>query len=326
MIAGILRPESGAIHTEGRVAALLELGAGFFYEYSGRENIYLSAAILGRPRAYIDEVIDEIIEFAGLERFIDNAVKTYSSGMFARLGFSIAVHLDPDILLIDEILAVGDEAFSRKSYDRIADLRSKVRTMVVVSRALDSIQEVCTDCLWLESGDIKAHGSAASVIDEYVSGVNRTEAAERQQHAQALQQPKAHVVNAVTVASVTIYGSGRPAAVLETGDPMQIHIAYESDAPLEGVQLGLEVVREDGVLVLGCSPSEDEISGVVIPPTGVIVVNLPSLPLLHGLYRVGVRFQDLATREDYVYLPQAFPFRVVSPHRLVAGLTLLGQE
>src|SRR5258708_30203066 len=130
MIAGILRPESGAIHTEGRLAALLELGAGFFYEYSGRENIYLSAAILGLPRTYINEVVEEIIEFADLERFIDNAVKTYSSGMFARLGFSIAVHLDPDVLVVDEILAAGDEAFQRPSLEPIAQMEAQRKPLI----------------------------------------------------------------------------------------------------------------------------------------------------------------------------------------------------
>jgi ABC-type polysaccharide/polyol phosphate transport system ATPase subunit len=176
-ISGIYKPNSGSVAVEGRLAALLELGAGFFNEYSGRENIYLNGALLGLPRDYIDSVFDEIVAFAELDRFIDNAVKTYSSGMFARLGFAIAVHVDPDVLLIDEILAVGDESFQRRSFDRIRHMRDEGRTIIVVSHSLDQIRELCTDCLWMEQGAIVAHGPAREVIERYLEAVSETEAA-----------------------------------------------------------------------------------------------------------------------------------------------------
>jgi ABC-2 type transport system ATP-binding protein len=324
LIAGILRPETGTIKTEGRLAALLELGAGFFYEYSGRENIYLSAAILGIPRAYIDEVINEIIEFAGLERFIDNAVKTYSSGMFARLGFSIAVYLDPDIVLIDEILSVGDEAFQRKSYDRIAEMKSQGKTMVFVSHALDAIQELCTDCLWLDNGDIKAHGSAASVIDQYVNQVNRAEAAERTHGAARELRPGDP--GAIAVKTATVYGPQGPAAVVETGDPIEIHIEYESAAPVEGMRFTIDLWREDGVLALSTATSPEDARSIVMPATGAVVLSIPALPLMEGLFRISVRITDVESEEVYVRLDKAFPFRVVSYHRNDGGVALLGHE
>jgi ABC-type polysaccharide/polyol phosphate transport system ATPase subunit len=324
LIAGILRPESGTIHTEGRLAALLELGAGFFYEYSGRENIYLSSAILGLPRAYIDEVIDDIIEFAGLERFIDNAVKTYSSGMFARLGFSIAVHLDPDIVLIDEILSVGDEAFQRKSYDRIAEMKARGKTMVMVSHALESIKELCTDCLWLDNGDIKAHGSAVSVIDQYVNQVNRAEAAERTHG--ALRELKPGDPGAISVTTVAIYGANGPAAVVETGDPIEIHVEYEAAAPVEGLRFTIDLWREDNVLALATGTTAEDARTIVMPAKGSVVLSIAHLPLLAGLFRVSVRISDVDTAEEYVHLEKAFPFRVVSSRPYDFGVALLGHE
>jgi ABC-type polysaccharide/polyol phosphate transport system ATPase subunit len=324
LIAGILRPESGTIHTEGRLAALLELGAGFFYEYSGRENIYLSAAILGLPRAYIDEVIGEIIEFAGLERFIDNAVKTYSSGMFARLGFSIAVYLDPDIVLIDEILSVGDEAFARKSYDRIAEMKSRGKTMVMVSHALESIQELCTDCLWLDNGDIKAHGSADSVIDQYVNQVNRAEAAERTHGAARELRPGDP--GAIAVKTVTVYGAKGPAAVVETGDPIEIHVEYEAAEPVEGMRFTIDLWREDGVLALSTATTADDADTIVMPATGSVVLSIPELPLMEGLFRISVRVTDVESEVMYVQLDKAFPFKVVSYRRNDGGVALLGHQ
>ncbi|HEV3232250.1 MAG TPA: ABC transporter ATP-binding protein [Candidatus Dormibacteraeota bacterium] len=176
-ISGIYRPDAGSVTVNGRLAALLELGAGFFNEYSGRENIYLNGALLGLPRRYIDEVFDQIVEFAGLERFIDNAVKTYSSGMFARLGFAIAVYIDPDVLLIDEILAVGDESFQRRCFERIRRMKEEGRTMIVVSHSLEQIKDLCTDCLWMEQGEIRAHGPADEVVEQYLAEVEHSDAA-----------------------------------------------------------------------------------------------------------------------------------------------------
>ncbi|MFN2463697.1 MAG: ABC transporter ATP-binding protein [Candidatus Dormibacteria bacterium] len=324
-IAGILRPESGVIQVTGRLAALLELGAGFFPEYSGRENIYLNAALLGLPRDYIDEVIGEIIEFASLERFIDNAVKTYSSGMFARLGFSIAVHLDPDVLVVDEILAVGDEAFQRRSLDRIAQMKAQGKTLILVSHAMESIKEICSQAVWMESGEMRAHGSAASVIDQYINRVNETEVLPIGRVGGGRGAVEAAASN-ITVTAVSVHGPAGPAAVLHTGDPLAVHIDYAASGPLEGVRFEIEIRREDGVLAFQAGVEKEDIVGAILSPAGEVVMRVGSLLLLEGLFRVAVTVRDAGTSEVYASVEESVPFRVLSSHRSERGLTLLGHE
>ena len=165
-IAGILRPTSGVIRYRGRVAALLELGAGFHPELTGRENVYLNASFLGLSRKDTDRVFDDIVGFAELEDFMDNQVKFYSSGMLVRLGFAVAVHVDPDILLIDEVLAVGDEAFQAKCLNRIQRFQAEGRTIVLVTHALDTVREVCDQAVMLDHGRIHAMGMPEDVVRE----------------------------------------------------------------------------------------------------------------------------------------------------------------
>ena len=165
-IAGILRPTSGTIRQRGRLAALLELGAGFHQELTGRENVYLNAAFLGLSRRQTEGVFDEIVAFAGLEDFIDNEVKFYSSGMLVRLGFAVAVHVDPDVLLIDEVLAVGDEAFQAKCLDRIRTFQHEGRTIVLVTHALDTVIDICDRAAMLHHGELHAIGMPDDVVRE----------------------------------------------------------------------------------------------------------------------------------------------------------------
>ena len=163
-IAGILRPTSGTIRYRGRLAALLELGAGFHPELTGRENVYLNASFLGLSRREIDRIYDDVVAFAELEDFMGNQVKFYSSGMLVRLGFAIAVHVEPEVLLIDEVLAVGDESFQRRCLERIHRFRAEGRTIVLVSHALDQVREVCDDALMLEHGRVHSIGSPDDVV------------------------------------------------------------------------------------------------------------------------------------------------------------------
>ncbi|MGH8890340.1 MAG: ABC transporter ATP-binding protein, partial [Acidothermaceae bacterium] len=149
-MAKILRPDQGSISVHGKVSALLELGAGFHQELSGRENVYLNGSILGLSKKQIDAKFDEIVDFAGLEKFIDTPVKNYSSGMYVRLGFSVAINVDPDVLLVDEVLAVGDENFQRKCSEKFADLRASGKTIVLVSHGLDTVRTMCERAAWLE--------------------------------------------------------------------------------------------------------------------------------------------------------------------------------
>ena len=166
-LAKIYWPTSGSIHYNGKMASLLEVGSGFHLELSGRENIYLNGSILGMSRKEIDSKIDSIIEFSGVERFIDQPVKNYSSGMYVRLGFSVAIHVEPDILVVDEVLSVGDEEFQHKSFDKFLDLKRNGKTIILVSHALDVVADICDRVSWIEKGVLKASGPAAHVVTSY---------------------------------------------------------------------------------------------------------------------------------------------------------------
>ena len=171
-MAQILRPDHGSIAITGKVSALLELGAGFHPELSGRENVFLNGSILGLGRKELASRYDDIVEFAGLERFIDTPVKNYSSGMYVRLGFSVAINVEPDVLLVDEVLAVGDEQFQRRCAEKFAEMRAKGRTVVLVSHALGSVRSMCDNAAWLDGGVLRSMGSASEVIDEYLDTVH----------------------------------------------------------------------------------------------------------------------------------------------------------
>lgn len=173
MLAGILVPDEGSVTVHGRVSALLELGAGFHPELSGRENVFLNGAILGMSRKTLVARFDDIVGFAGLEESIDEPVKTYSSGMFARLGFAVAVNVDPDILLLDEVLAVGDEVFQRRCGEKVAELRSSGKTVVIVSHGLEDLRKMCGNIAWIDHGHVKAVGPAIDVVNQYLESTRQ---------------------------------------------------------------------------------------------------------------------------------------------------------
>lgn len=168
LMTQIIYPNQGKIITNGKLTSLLELGAGFHQDFSGRENIYFNASIFGLTRKEIDERIEEIIEFSELRDFIDNPVRTYSSGMFMRLAFSVAINVDADILLIDEILSVGDEHFQNKCFDKMRELKKQGKTMVFVTHSMKAVTELCDRAVWLYNGKIKMDGNTKDVVDEYI--------------------------------------------------------------------------------------------------------------------------------------------------------------
>src|SRR5687768_14946345 len=175
LIAGIGRPSEGAVAVKGRVSALIELGAGFHPEISGRENVYINGMMLGLTKREIGARFDEIVSFAELQEFIDAPVKTYSSGMYMRLGFAVAIHVDPDVLLVDEVLAVGDEAFTHKCLDKFSEFRRRGRTVLLVTHSLDLVTRFCDDALWLDAGLAKMQGDPKRVVDAYLMDVAGTE-------------------------------------------------------------------------------------------------------------------------------------------------------
>ncbi len=308
-IAGILRPDKGAVHVDGRLAALLELGAGFHPEYTGRENIYLNGALLGLSRQDVDAVLDPIIDFSGLSRFIDNAVKTYSSGMYARLGFSIAVHLYPDILVVDEILAVGDASFQRRGYQRIDAMKASGKTLIMVSHALDAIRDHCVECAWIDEGNLRAIGPVGDVLRQYLVTLREREAAEMEQTVAEIHRAAPSGRAGVGVSGVTFSGPDGSAREFETGDRLDVTVAYHSPWPkLRGARFELGFLRDDGVLVFSTAFA----SRTDLPGTGEVILRLPQLALLSGLYRVSASIDDAESGEPYTVLANAFPFRVAT--------------
>jgi ABC-2 type transport system ATP-binding protein len=242
-IAKILRPNSGTITTRGRMSALLELGAGFHLELSGRENVYLNGSILGLSKSEIDQRFDSIVEFAGGEvpRFIDNPVKNYSSGMYVRLGFAIAINVEPELLLVDEILAVGDEDFQRKCLQKFAEFRRDGRTVVVVTHGLDTVRNLCDHAAWLEHGVLRETGLSGKVVDSYLDLVAGRRAAERPE-AVVLQREEEGPIR-----SIELLGpDGLPTTVLRTGEPATFRVGVECGTTGDIEILRLEINSNDG--------------------------------------------------------------------------------
>ena len=213
LIAGIGKPTKGTVRVNGRVSALIELGAGFHPEISGRENVFINGMMLGLTKREIADRFDEIVEFAELEDFIDAPVKTYSSGMYMRLGFAVAINVNPDVLLVDEVLAVGDQSFTHKCLDKFAEFRRKGRTVLLVTHALDMVTRFCDEALWIDNGQARMQGEPQRVIDAYMLDVATTEQA---------QAARLHGVarDAEFVSIHLLTRDGQPATTIDSGDPL----------------------------------------------------------------------------------------------------------
>jgi lipopolysaccharide transport system ATP-binding protein len=262
LMAGIHRPTKGKIDAKGRISALLELGAGFHPDLSGRENVYLNGAILGLTRKEVASKIDEIIDFAGLGEFIDSPVKVYSSGMYVRLGFAVAVHVDPDILIIDEVIAVGDEEFQRQCFDHLYKLRNSGVTIVLVSHSLAMVQTICDRAAWFDHGQLQYVGEAGDVVHHYLDRVNVAEAERIEVKAKAeaalhVGEPgyatSDEVVAArkpITIEGVEFLGKdGNPTSVAFTKDPLTIRVHFKCRKPLEAPLFSMAVENEANVYV-----------------------------------------------------------------------------
>jgi ABC-type polysaccharide/polyol phosphate transport system ATPase subunit len=295
ILGGILKPTTGQVRVRGRVSALIELGAGFHPEFTGRENIYVNGVLLGLSRAEIRARFDEIVAFAGLEPFVDNPVKTYSSGMYMRLGFAIAVTVDPDILLIDEVLAVGDEAFQHRCVGKIQEFKARGKTIVLVSHDLGSIERLCDEAVWLDQGRVQARGETRQVISRYLDHVAREEA-------RALGIEHAQVETTVRAGSATRWGArdveltrvqlwdkdGRERYLFETGEPCTLRLAYRAHRPIEDPVFGVGVFRKDGVCCYGTNTAVDGLLLGKVDGEGEILVDIERLDLVEGEYLLDV--------------------------------------
>ena len=294
LLAGIGKPSGGTIRVAGRVSALIELGAGFHPEISGRENVFINGLMLGLSRKEIGRRFDEIVSFAGLEDFIDAPVKTYSSGMYMRLGFAVATHVDPDVLLVDEVLAVGDEAFTHKCLDTFAEFRRRGRTVVLVTHSLDLVDRFCDEALWLDDGLVRAQGDPRRIVDEYRLDVARVE---NRELAQGNQSALARVAEASPPpempASPTTAPSAAPSRgeVVTEGDAAAPEAVPESEPEdlfkaTEG-RWGLREAEITGVELLGADgqPSTVLESGGIL---GLRITVTAARPLTDVVFGIGV--------------------------------------
>jgi ABC-2 type transport system ATP-binding protein len=246
-VAGILRPTSGAILQRGRLAALLELGAGFHPELTGRENVYLNASFLGLSRKQTDAAFDDIVAFAELEQFIDTEVKFYSSGMLVRLGFAVAVHVEPDVLLIDEVLAVGDEAFQAKCLNRVREFQREGRTIVLVTHALDTVTEICDRAAMLHHGELHAIGMPAEVVREMrhvLLGM-----------ADPGFVPEQGTREAEIVEVQIVRPDGSSHGAILSGDPLTIVVDVRQNEPVDDLDVDFAVHESTNYLVLDARTS-----------------------------------------------------------------------
>jgi ABC-type polysaccharide/polyol phosphate transport system ATPase subunit len=350
LIAGIGRPTEGIVTVRGRVSALIELGAGFHPEISGRENVYINGMMLGLTKREIAARFDEIVAFAELEDFIDAPVKTYSSGMYMRLGFAVAIHVDPDVLLVDEVLAVGDEAFTHKCLDKFAEFRRRGRTVLLVTHALDLVTRFCDEALWLDAGVVRTQGDPRRVVDAYLQDVARAEdaalaraavpglvnpepvspepvnveplIAESPAPGSPIPEPGAPDMfkadegrwgsREVEITAVDVIGrDGRPTYVFQSGDPLEIRLRVRAGQPVTDVVFGVGIFSAEGVCCYGTNTHIEGASSGAITGVGEVRFAIDRLDLVDGTYKLDVA----AHRENgaaYDYHRLLYTIRVTS--------------
>lgn len=326
LLSKIIYPDSGKIEMSGRVSSLLELGAGFHPDMSGRENIYLNASIFGLTRKEIDEKIDDIIKFSELEEFIENPVRTYSSGMYMRLAFSVAISVEADILLIDEILAVGDVSFQTKCFQKLKEIKAAGATIIIVSHSMGQIEQICDRCIWLEDGLIKEEGIPRFVDEKYLASMEtkrldkvvkeveekrqkkegKKEIAKESKAKENVEEKKEKILMPTNWSERAIRsGSGeirftkvelqnedfKESMVYKTGEKMVVHMEYASEC--EGMECFFAVAfcRDDGVYCYGTNTTVELDEYIKCSTKGIITMEIPELLLLPAKY-----FVDIAIR------------------------------
>ena len=306
LITNISRPTKGHVGVRGKVSALLELGAGFHPDFTGRENIFLNGAILGLRRKEIEKKLDEIVGFAELENFIDNPVKTYSSGMYMRLAFSIAIHVDPDILVIDEVLAVGDVAFQQKCFDQIHRFKHEGKTIVFVSHSLGIVQDLCQRAAWLDHGELRALGKTDQVLEFY-----------SQQIASSIKKNKEDFETLIPDGSATIRnlcafsGDGSACSILSDRKPAQFGFDLSTSLPPQELEVSARIFRTDGVC---CYDQRALVASFTEAPSSApISLAIDELCLSTGTYSLHLSVSQPG--KDKWLDEKFFNFAVESPHR-----------
>ncbi len=308
LVCGTLTPSSGQVQVNGRIAALLELGAGFNPDFTGRENVYLNAAILGLSKAEVDARFEQIAAFADIGDFIEQPVKTYSSGMYVRLAFSVAINVDPDILIVDEALSVGDGLFSRKSFDRIMELKEAGKTILFCSHSMYQIEAICNRAIWLERGEAKMIGEPHEVVAAYNDFLNSGH--DMPDLVQANDSPLAtppapssstHTLPKITDVVVSVDGiSGKQLDAHCGRSDLLVRVRYAAPAHLPTPSLAIALLNRSGMIVASAGSINDGLELTRQPDgSGEVAIEFPALPLLKGEY--GVSLYLMCEKAIHVY-------------------------
>ncbi len=345
LVAGITKPSTGSVEVEGRISALIELGAGFHPEISGRENVFINGIMLGLSKREITRRFDEIVEFAEMKEFIDAPVKTYSSGMYMRLGFAVAIHVDPDVLLVDEVLAVGDEGFTHKCLDKFAEFKRRNKTILLVTHSLGLVERFCDEALWLDGGEMKGMGDPKRIVGAYITAVEVTEEHQlaagdaRAQESAAVVSPDEpasavlpdHPIETaggpadmfrategrwgsreVEITDVELSGAdGEAGHVFHSGQPLTVRIALRSPVEIDDFVIGIGLFNAEGVCCYGTNTSLEELKGERIFGDAEAQFTIESLDLVEGTYKLDVAIHK-ADGYPYDYHRLLYTFRVKS--------------
>ena len=304
-LTGIYTPEKGMIKVDGKLAALLELGAGFHPELTGAENIFLNGSILGMSKRDVQNKFASIVEFAGLEKFINTPVKNFSSGMVVRLGFSIASHVEPEILLIDEILSVGDQDFQRKSSEKIEEFRREGRTIVVVSHSLGLVQQLCKEVIWLDKGQIRQSGPAAEVIAAYTGGSYQPQT-DRDESSRNRWGTGDARINSIEL----LNHDETIAQVIESNAGAQIRFQISAHTRIESPILRVQITRLNGDVVWATSTQRGTNTMRVLDGTATATLNIESTKLLEGTYFVSASITDSTGTTEFDHCENWLRFNV----------------
>jgi len=327
LVAGITKPSAGNVRVTGRISALIELGAGFHPEISGRENVFINGIMLGLSKREVEERFDDIVNFAELREFIDAPVKTYSSGMYMRLGFAVAIHVDPEVLLVDEVLAVGDESFTHKCLDKFGELHRRGKTVLIVTHSLGLVERLCDAAVWLDGGEKQVEGDPKRVIGAYLTAVEETEKQQmaattsRAVRTAAPSLPTDDMFQAtegrwgsreLEITSVELVGtSGQPSLVFHTGDSVSIQLHVRAARSIADFVFGVSVFNTDGVCCFGTNTDIEHMTSQRIEGEAEVTFAIDHLDLVEGTYKLDVAVH----RRDgvpYDYHRQLYTFRVKS--------------
>ena len=289
LISRVTWPTSGSVRVDGHAVSLIELGAGFHPELTGRENVYLGGGLFGLTRKEIDRHFDDIVKFADVERLIDTPMKRYSSGLYARLGFSVAIHSRPDIVLVDEVLSVGDAAFRRRALEALRRLISEGKTVLFISHDMWNVRRLCSEILWMEDGQVRAYGAAGEIAERYMNEINLEALANQ---ATALQSHRGGTGEVRYTSVDLVDDAGQPTGMLAAGDTLVVRASYRANQRVEQPVFQVAIVDVDTGLVITTATSQPGFIAGAVEGEGVVRCRFPKLPLRPRQYVLRLTITD----------------------------------